>query len=176
MKLHVGCGKRYISGWTNVDILEGPTADIIDDAKTLKTIEDSSCDMVYACHILEHFGRHEFKDILKVWYTKLCKGGTLRLSVPDFDKVIDVYKKTDDIEMFLGFLVGGQKDEYDFHNMIFNYKLLSEVLLGIGFKNIKRWDWRTVEHSEVDDYSQAYLPHMDKENGTLMSLNIECTK
>jgi len=27
----------------------------------------------------------------------------------------------------------------------------------------------------VDDYSQAYLPHMDK-NGLLMSLNLEAVK
>ena len=44
------------------------------------------------------------------------------------------------------------------------------------FKNVKLWDWREVEHSNFDDYSQAYIPHMDKENGTLISLNIECTK
>jgi hypothetical protein len=29
---------------------------------------------------------------------------------------------------------------------------------------------------EFDDHSQAYLPHMDKENGTLISLNIEAVK
>jgi hypothetical protein len=28
----------------------------------------------------------------------------------------------------------------------------------------------------MDDYSQSYLPHMDKENGTLMSLNLEAVK
>jgi len=28
----------------------------------------------------------------------------------------------------------------------------------------------------MDDHSQAYLPHMDKENGILISLNIEATK
>jgi hypothetical protein len=27
-----------------------------------------------------------------------------------------------------------------------------------------------------DDHSQAYIPHMDKENGTLISLNIETIK
>ena len=44
------------------------------------------------------------------------------------------------------------------------------------FSNIKLWDWRTTEHSQFDDYSQAYIPHMDKENGTLISLNVECKK
>ena len=31
-------------------------------------------------------------------------------------------------------------------------------------------------NSDFDDHSQAYLPHMDKENGTSMSLNVECIK
>ena len=46
----------------------------------------------------------------------------------------------------------------------------------VGFKNVERYDWRETEHAEFDDHSQAYLPHMDKENGTLISLNVECTK
>jgi hypothetical protein len=36
--------------------------------------------------------------------------------------------------------------------------------------------WRETEHAHVDDFSQAYIPHMDKENGILISLNIECDK
>jgi len=32
------------------------------------------------------------------------------------------------------------------------------------------------EHSEFDDCSQAYLPKMDKENGILISLNVQCSK
>ena len=48
--------------------------------------------------------------------------------------------------------------------------------MNVGFKDIKRYDWRETEHAEFDDHSQAYLPHMDKENGTLISLNVECTK
>jgi hypothetical protein len=46
----------------------------------------------------------------------------------------------------------------------------------VGFKEVYLWDWRETEHSHIDDFSQAYLPHMDKENGVLMSLNIEAKK
>ena len=41
---------------------------------------------------------------------------------------------------------------------------------------MKRYDLRDTEHADIDDCSQAYLPHMDKENGVLMSLNVEATK
>ena len=76
----------------------------------------------------------------------------------------------------LGLLIGGQKDKYDYHKMIFTYKLLTETLLDIGFKEVKKYDWRNTEHANIDDYSQSYLPHMDKINGKLMSLNIEAIK
>ena len=72
-------------------------------------------------------------------------------------------------------MVGGQRDQYDFHGMIFDEDLLSMSLLEVGFKNVQHWDWRQVEHGAIDDYSQAYLPHLDKEHGRLMSLNLEAS-
>jgi hypothetical protein len=43
-------------------------------------------------------------------------------------------------------------------------------------RNVVEYDWRKTEHSKFDDHSQAYIPHMDKDHGTLISLNVECTK
>ena len=50
------------------------------------------------------------------------------------------------------------------------------MLEQVGFTDVKRYDWRATEHAEIDDYSQAYHPHMDKENGVLVSLNVECRR
>ena len=41
-------------------------------------------------------------------------------------------------------------------------------------RKVKKYNWKNTEHAQFDDHSQAYLPDMDKENGTLISLNIEC--
>ena len=57
----------------------------------------------------------------------------------------------------------------------FDYNLLNKDLTQIGFTNVKTYNHKTTEHSHVDDFSKAYLPHLD-ENGILMSLNIEATK
>ncbi len=76
----------------------------------------------------------------------------------------------------MGLIVGGQRDAYDFHKVIFDEAMLSDALREVGFDNIRHWDWRQTEHADLDDYSQAYLPHMDKENGTLMSLNLEADR
>jgi hypothetical protein len=45
-----------------------------------------------------------------------------------------------------------------------------------GFDRVRRYDWRETGHAAFDDYSQAYIPHMDKTNGIQVSLNVECVK
>ena len=102
--------------------------------------------------------------------------GTLRLAVPDFQKVIQWYQKNPELEDVTGLTVGGQKTKYDFHKVIFDKKKLTNLLTNSGFYDVREWDWRKTDHSNIDDYSQAYLPHMNKENGLLMSLNIEAKK
>lgn len=176
MKLHLGCGKRYIDGFYHVDALNYEHVDHVGSVTDLSQFSDQSIDLIYASHLLEHFSRVETANVLSEWFRVLKVGGVLRLAVPDFEKVVQVYLKNGKIDGLLGFLVGGQKDEYDYHKMVFDYGSLSDLLQNVGFKSVSAWDHRQTEHSNVDDYSQAYLPHLDKENGILMSLNVEAYK
>lgn len=176
MKLHVGCGNVILPGWTNLDIEKLPGVDIIDDITTLTKIPDNSCDIIYASHVLEHVGRNEFEDVIRIWNKKLKKNGTLRIAVPDFEKIIIWYQRTKYIIDIVGLVSGGQKTKYDYHKMIYDKKSLTEILLKMGFNDIREWDWRQTDHSKFDDYSQSYLPHMEKDKGLLMSLNLEARK
>ena len=96
----------------------------------------------------------------------------------DFQACCVQYQERGDLAELLGLLIGGQKDKYDWHGMIFDYKILSKGLAEAGFADIHRYDWRDTELGQlgIDDFSQAYLPHMDKENGRLMMLNVEASK
>ena len=173
MKLHIGCGGTNIEGWLNIDINEDSAADVLDNVATLDSVDGGSCDIIYASHVLEHFGRHEYLDVLSVWKSKLKKGGILRLAVPDLGQVFNTYMKDNRIEILLGFLYGGQRTTYDYNKMGFDQASLETTLLELGFKEVRMWDWRSTEHSHLDDYSQSYLPHMEKDTGQLMSLNLE---
>lgn len=62
------------------------------------------------------------------------------------------------------------------HKILCYCHLLERVLKDAGFKNIGLYDWKSTEHADVDDHSQAYYPHMDKDNGILVSLNMQCNK
>ncbi len=176
MKLHIGCGKTIIDNWVNLDIQQLSGVNIIDDVRTLRKIKDDSCDIIYACHVLEHISRNNIEKVLQTWYNKIKPGGIVRISVPDFEKIIMHYNKSKKIEEVLGLLVGGHKNEWDRHGMIFDRTILVKFLKDVGFKNIRLWNWEETEHSDYDDYSQAYLPHMQKNTGLLMSLNLQAEK
>ena len=68
------------------------------------------------------------------------------------------------------------QDKFIYHKTVYDKESLYLLLSNIGFKNIKEWNHKSVDHGIYDDHSQAYLPHMDKKNGKLISLNLECTK
>lgn len=177
MKLHLGCGYKILDGYINVDIRPETGCQIIDDVKILSNFENNSADEIYACHVLEHFGRHEYVSVLQKWYNVLKPGGIIRLSVPDIEVVCNQYIGNKySLRQLIGFLYGGQTYKENYHYIGFDFNMLKEDLEGLKFTNIKRWDWKETDHKHIDDYSQAYLPHMKKEGGTLMSLNIQGTK
>ena len=176
IKLHLGCGKKYIPGFIHVDIRKFDHIDYIASVDNLNMFKDNSVNMIYASHILEHFKRFETEKVLNEWYRVLEKGGILRVAVPDFEKIAKVYLKNRNLDELIGLLYGGQTYENNYHYRIFDFQSLSNILRKVGFKKIYRYDWRKTIHKDYDDFSQSYLPHMDKKNGTLMSLNIEAIK
>jgi predicted SAM-dependent methyltransferase len=125
---------------------------------------------------LEHFKRRDVVRVLSEWRRVLKPGGTLRVSVPDFAQLCEVYRRYEDLNIVIGPLFGRQDYLYNMHYNVFDFKTLSNVLSEAGFINTRKYDWRETEHAGVDDYSQAYIPHLDKEKGILISLNVECDK
>ena len=82
---------------------------------------------------------------------------------------------------------GGETGKIIYHKTVYDFNDLKKNLEEVGFKNVRRYDWRTTEpHDKIDDHSQSYLPHenfvstpekpFDKETGYLMSLNVETDK
>jgi len=176
MKLHLGCGKRYIEGFFHIDAMPAPHVDHVCAIDNLGFIQSDSVELIYCCHVLEHFKRGEVRRVLTEWFRVLRPGGLLRLSVPDFAQICEIYRQHRDLQLVLGALYGGQSYLYNVHYNAFDFDSMREVTEEAGFTGLVRYDWRDTEHAGVDDYSQAYIPHMDKENGIQLSLNVECRK
>lgn len=176
MKLHLGCGNRYIPGYVHIDVVEYPHIDHVSSIDNLSFISDNSVELIYSCHVLEHFKRKDVNKVLTEWYRVIKPNGIIRISVPDFNSLCRVYSQYQDLSLVIGPLFGRQNYLYNIHYNVFDFKSLSDYLIDAGFKNPKIYNPFEVEHSDIDDYSKAYIPHMDFENGICISLNIEATK
>ena len=169
MKIHLGCGGRRLEGFTNIDV-QAPGADMHVDVRDLP-FDDGTVDEIYASHVLEHFGRHEYKAVLKEWRRVLRVGGKIYISVPDIESSFAHYARHGDLAALYGALWGGQRDEYDYHKIGFNFQTLDAALTEAGFTATERYDTFKYLPDNFDDYSKAFLPHMDF-SGQQMSLNV----
>lgn len=174
-KLHLGCGRVALPGFINVDLFDSAQADIFCDITRLP-FEPGGFDLIYASHVLEHVHRRMIGATLHHWAEMLAPGGVMRLAVPNFEAVCQWYMAGNKLDDVMGLLYGGQNHPRNNHFVTFDRQTLTKDLERAGLKDVRKWDWRTTEHATYDDYSQCYLPHMDKEGGTLMSLNLEATK
>jgi len=183
MKLHLGSGQRYLKGYVHIDLADYSHINYKHNISSLPMIENESTDLIYASHVLEYFDRNEVNNILKEWRRVLKPDGILRLAVPDFVQLVEVYLKTKDLQPILGPLYGRWpilgSSSVIYHKTVYDFRDMEQLLANNGFKSIKLWNWQEVftdENEGFDDYSQAYFPHMDKENGICISLNVEAKK
>jgi len=177
-KINLGCGWRdFGKDWIHIDGGDYPHL----NSKDIFNLpyENNSIDLIYASHVIEYFSREEIPLILNKWKNKLKTGGILRLAVPDFAEIARLYAVEGyDLQKFVGLLYGRMPmgEETIYHKTTYDFKHLSSLLKECGFSKIDYYDWRKTDHSQFDDHSQAYLPHMDKQNGNLISLNVEAVK
>lgn len=180
LKIHVGCGKRdFGPDWYHVDGEKYPH--VKDHDVWLSCFQPGDVKLIYASHFIEYFDREEAVKLLKGWRYTLCDGGILRLAVPDFNAMADLYMNDPNIyslDNFIGPLYGKMQMDGKtiYHKTVYDFASMHRLLTQAGFKNVRSYDWRKTEHAHIDDQSQAYIPKIDKKNGTLISLNVEATK
>jgi predicted SAM-dependent methyltransferase len=180
MRLHLGGGKRFIPGFVHIDLSDYAHIDHRHDIRTLPMVEGGTVELIYASHVLEYFDRVEVLGVLEEWKRVLQPRGVIRLAVPDFEALTELYGRNRDLGQIIGPIFGrwpvpGTSTTI-YHRTVYDYASLKTVLETAGFSDVRRYDWRKTVHKDHDDYSQAYIPHLDKEHGTLISLNVEATK
>src|SRR3989344_7527934 len=89
--IHLGCGPINDSRWINVDLLYLPHIHYIQDITKLDNFPAQSADIIYVCHAFEHISHRSLEEVLVGWKRVLKPNGILRLSVPDFDCITNIY-------------------------------------------------------------------------------------
>ena len=131
MKLHIGCGEKFLPGWKHLDARNFPHVDFVTNKlDKLDMFADNSVAEIYACHVLEHFTRAEMKyhggGILKEWHRVLKVGGLLRIAVPNFEAIVEEYLSSQNLELVMGLLYGGQNYQYNFHYQTYDFNLITQ--------------------------------------------------
>lgn len=175
LKIHLGAGPINIQGWVNVDARQAPHIHLYSEGFGLDEFADGGVSEIYMCHVLEHFSFDEVKAILANLRRKLKVGGVLRLSVPDFDRLVAVYQaNSSDLELIKYALMGGQDYAYNFHKAVFNQASLAQLLTSCGFVDVQSWETEAEFGAHIGDWSETGF---DTPRGHFpISLNLKALK
>ena len=161
VKIHLGCGTRYIPGFVNIDYSAKVKTDMM-----LKLGEDAlpfdaaTVSLLVSSHLLEHLTKYEGLFFLKECYRVLKPGGLLYLALPDIAKVIDIYCNghpevphlKNNQEWIIRALFETQHDETIIHKYGYTEKTLTDLMTSLGFVqtniNIPENEW--IQFNGVD--------------------------
>jgi predicted SAM-dependent methyltransferase len=91
LRLHLGCGRRTIGGWVNVDAAAGQGVDVVWDVRERLPFGSGGTQLIYTEHLLEHLVKADADKLLTECYRVLMPGGRVRIGVPDAEAYLRAY-------------------------------------------------------------------------------------
>ena len=201
VKLNLGCGRQVVEGWVNVDYALGARFAqiplfsllnkklrffrsnwdrriLIHDLRCRFPFEDSTVDVIYTSHTLEHFTREEGLRFLKECHRVLKPNGIIRVLVPDLETFVAKYinggMPANEFVEHLGVLGCGtdggliRKSVTPWlsfpHKCMYDAKTLIKVMKDIGFQ---------VEKREAFDSDVENIEKIEIESRTLQAVIVE---
>lgn len=110
--LNIGCGFRFHSSWTNIDLIPSSEAVMAYNLHQGLPFSDESFDVVYHSHVLEHFPKNKAEWFLKESYRVLRPNGVMRIAVPDLESIARLYLQA------LENAISGSQEWADHYNWI----------------------------------------------------------
>ena len=161
MKLHLGCGEKYLDGYINIDypssehtVQNRCAADELCDIQTLSypfgTIEE-----VRLHHLFEHFSRQVALGLLCRWTDWLKSGGILHIETPDFQasvyRFVSPFTSFDEKQQILRHLFGSHEANWAFHLDAWYEEKFRAILNSLSYKKIKfkKSKWGATKNIEV---------------------------
>jgi predicted SAM-dependent methyltransferase len=173
--LHLGCGSIDHPRFVNVDGYPLPHVHHVRSIADLSPFADGSAGLVYASHCLEHFPRAAVPRVLAEWRRVLRAGGVLRLSVPDFDRLLAIYERHGrDLGTIDQVLMGGQHNLFDFHHVAFTRRSLGALLEQAGLREVREWAPGSDELTSLPDWSSREIEIKGEMHA--VSLNLEASR
>lgn len=135
MKLHLGCGKRHLEGYINIDAVH-PAADIQwENLANIPSMEAGSCDEILLIHVIEHLWPDDVQHHLDYWHLLLRKGGKLIIEAPDIYKMArNLLQDLDTDKPIFG--DAPNRSVYECHKAGWSFRRLQPMLYRAGFQEV----------------------------------------
>ncbi len=140
LKLHLGCGRRRLDGYINVDRYDLAAADICADCIALP-LPDCSVELIESHHLIEHYPYAQIFPLLIEWHRALRMGGRLVIETPDFAQVMRLFIEDQAglaWSAWQGILYGSQEHPGQFHRSPQVFERLRWQLERVGFGEVVR--------------------------------------
>jgi hypothetical protein len=161
MKLHLGCGQRYLQGYTNIDLppemhslQNNALVDLYANIVELKYPTDSISE-IRLHHVFEHFTRPVALALLASWYSWLNTEGILHIEVPNFyrQSLAILNPNASFSEQLLGIrhLFGSHEANWAVHCEGYSPQSLKYILEQYGYSimEIRENEWRGTYNFEI---------------------------
>jgi len=154
MKLHLGCGQKYLEDYINIDFpLDHHSVQkksLADEQKNILELKykNGSVDEVRLHHVFEHFDRATACALLVAWNNWLKDDGILHIEVPDMEycirRIINPLLSSHHKAVAQRHLFGSQEASWAVHYEGYSVVTIARLLNTFGFKikSIKKNNWK----------------------------------
>lgn len=160
-RLHLGCGTRVLDGWLNSDFSPRSANAIRVDATKPFPFDDSTFEYVYSEHMIEHLARRDTERLLGEINRVLKPGGRVRVSTPDLDRLIALFRPADqhttDERRYIELIATHSVTDIDpaaatavhvlnnnmrdwGHQFLFDFDTLRDAMVAAGLTSIERFE------------------------------------
>jgi predicted SAM-dependent methyltransferase len=155
-KLHIGAGPNLLEGWLNTTLQPLKVASVHLNATKPYPMPDASFDYVFSEHMIEHVTFQDGQAMLRECFRVLKKGGKIRLSTPDLERMLALYTATPkpEEEAYIRWTVDNFLKDTDAYNpafvinkifhgwghvFIYDFVSLKYALEQVGFRDVQRF-------------------------------------
>ncbi len=161
MKLHLGCGERYLPGYINIDypasehtVQQSRVCDQEADLLSLQYAAES-VEEVRLHHVFEHFTRPVACALLTSWYSWMPAAGILHIEVPDFGaaarRALGLFTSEQGRCVAERHIFGSQEAHWAVHCIGYTEARLRGLLEAFGFipQKVNKSEWRGTDNLEI---------------------------